>query len=327
MLRSFAILLVPLCWALAQSAPDSFPANHERGEAYLRKNELNAAVPWRRRAYEIDPRNYENAWDLAVACVQTKQLVEARRVIESLLKHQDRSELHNLLGDIEEAEGHMPEAVKQYETAARRDPAEKHVFDLATELLNHRGFEQAIQIFEFGTGKYPSSARLRVGLGIAYYSVGRYADAIDSLCKAVDLDPRDTRALDFLGRMQDAAPEMADAVRSRLARFAELYPDSAAANYYFALSLRGAGNDIRVEALLSKSIALDPSFADAHSQLGVFYQEQDQPAKAIREFEAAVKLRPGLKSAHYRLAGLYEAQGLRERARRELEIFRSLPSN
>jgi tetratricopeptide (TPR) repeat protein len=331
MLRNLAILLLPLLAAAQSSPKDSeqgtFRDNHDRGEAYIRKGDLNAAVPLLRSAYEIDPDNYENAWDLASACLQTKRLDEARSVVERLLKRENRSELHNLLGDIEEGSEHTVEAVKQYETAARSDPTEKNVFDLGTELLNHGGFSQALQIFGFGTGKYPASARMRVGLGIAYYSLGRYADAVETLCKAVDLDPRDTRALDFLGKMIDVAPEMADEARKRLARFTELYPDNAAANYYYALSLQGAGNVAKAEALLRRSIELDPGSADAHFHLGLLYQEHDESAKAIREFESAVKLRPDLKSAHYRLSRLYEAQGLPERARHELEVFRSLPAN
>jgi tetratricopeptide (TPR) repeat protein len=327
MLRSAAILLLSLISAAAQSSTDTFLENHNRGEQYIRKGDLNAAVPWLRRAYTIRPDNYDNAWDLATACLQIKRIDEARLVVERLLKREDRSELHNLLGDIEEASGHTVEAVKQYETAARSDPTEKNVFDLATELLNHSGFSQAVQIFEFGTGKYPSSARLRMGLGIAYYSIGRYREAVETLCKAVDLDPHDNRGLDFLGKMVDVSPEMAEDVRQRLARFVELYPDSAAANYYYALSLQAAGNSAKMETLLLKSVELDPRFADAHFHLGVLYQQESKPAKAIREFEAAVKLRPEIKAAHYRLSGLYQAQGLHEQARRELEIFRSLPAN
>jgi tetratricopeptide (TPR) repeat protein len=324
-IRNLASLLLPLLCAAAQSVPDTFRANHERGEASILAGDLNAALPWLRRAYAISPGNYENAWDLAMACVETKRLEEARRVVETLLKQGDRSELHNLLGEIEEGEGHVVEAVRQYETAARSDPTEKNVFDLGSVLLNNTGFQQAVQILEFGVQKYAASARLRVGLGIAYYSLSRYADAVETLCQAVDLNPRDTRALEFLGKMRDVAPDMAQEVRRRLGRFTELYPDNATANYYYALSLVDGEDDTGAEARLLKSIALDPQFAEAHFQLGVLYQKHDEATKAVRELEAAVKLRHGLKAAHYRLATLYKAQGFAERARRELEIFRALP--
>jgi tetratricopeptide (TPR) repeat protein len=310
MFRSLASLLLPLLCQAAQSVPDTFRASHERGEASIRKGDLKAGVAWLRQAYTIDPGNYENAWDLATACVETKRLEEARRIVEALLKQGDRSELHNLLGEIEEGEGHVVEAVRQFETAARSDPTEKNVFDLGSALLNSTGFQPA---------------RLRVGLGIAYYSLSRYADAVETLCQAVDLNPRDTRALEFLGKMRDVAPEMGQDVRRRLHRFAALYPDNAAASYYYGLSLLDADDEAGAEARLLKAVALDPSFAEAHFQLGVLYQKRDEATKAVRELEAAVQLRHGLKAAHYRLAALYNAQGLTERAQRELKIFRALP--
>src|SRR5690349_6713110 len=98
MLRSAAILLLSLVSAAAQSSTDTFLENHNRGEAYIRNGDLNAAVASLRRAYAIRPDNYDNAWDLATACLQIKRIDEARLVVESLLKQEDRSELHNLLG-------------------------------------------------------------------------------------------------------------------------------------------------------------------------------------------------------------------------------------
>ena len=318
----------------ARLNPQSFEASHRLGEFYIQRGELRNAVRYLGDAYRIDPENYDNAYDLALACLETSALDEARKVIASLLRRQDRSELHNLLGDVEEAAGHTLDAVKQYEAAARMDPSEKNVFDLGSDLLNHKGFQQALEIFEFGAGRYPRSAKMRVGAGIAEYSLGRYNQAVEALCAAVDLDPADTRALDFLGKMRDISPELAGEVTRRLARFVQLDPNNAAANYYYALSLRGraltggaGGHESKIEALLLRAIRLNPKLADAYYQLGLLYEDQKLDAKAIPEYEAAIRLRPDLKPAHYRLARLYAAAGQSQRAEKEFQIFRSLKDN
>ncbi len=290
----------------------------------MKRGDLPQAIPYLLRAFEIDPANYDNGYDLALACLETKDVEGARRVIESMLKLGDKSELHNLLGDVEEASGHTIQAVREYEIAARADPSEKNVFDLGTELLNHAGYQQAIQIFEFAAGRFPKSARFEVGLGVAYYSVGRYPEAVKSLCTAVDLDPADTRALEFLGKLIDVSPEMAEEVSRRLARFVQLYPGNASANYYYALSLRGRANPEQIEDLLRRAIKADAKMADAYYQLGILYQDQGETSSAIREYQKAVELRPGFKAAHYRLSSLYRSEGQEEGARKELEIFRSL---
>src|SRR5260370_22485783 len=215
--------------------PASFQANHALGEFYIQQHNLKAAIPYLEKARQIDPAHYENAYDLALAYLQTGMTAQSRELIAALLAQKDRAELHNLLADVEEHEGHVAAAAKQYETAARMDPTEKNLFDLGSDLLRHRGFEPALKVFVFATGRYPQSARLRVGLGIAHYSLGQYDDAVATLCQAVDLDPKDTKALDFLGKMYDVSPQFADEVTRRLAHIVQIHPDNAAANYYYAL--------------------------------------------------------------------------------------------
>jgi len=177
-----------------QFVRDPFPDN------IIPANRLDAKA-----ARQIDLSNYENAYDLALAYLQTGAIAKSREVISALLDRKDRAELHNLSGDVEEAEGHVQDAVKQYEIAARMDPTEKNLFDLGSHLLLHRGFEPALKVFAFATPRDPQSAKLRVGLGIAHYSLGQYDDAVETLCQAVDLDPKDTKALDFLGKMYDVS--------------------------------------------------------------------------------------------------------------------------
>jgi tetratricopeptide (TPR) repeat protein len=311
--------------------PESFQPNHLLGELYAHKNRLKDAVPYLRKAFEIDPANYDNAYDLALAYLETGATQSSREVIQILIQRQDKAELHNLLGDIEEKDGHVQQSAEQFEIAARMDPSEKNLFDLANELLLHRGFQPGLKVLDFATQKYPNSAKLRVALGVAHYSLGQYDQALEALCQAVDLDPKDTRALDFLGKMYDVAPEEADEVTRRLARFTREYPKNAAANYYYALSLRrrtteghSATVDREAERFLLRATKLSPEWADAHYQLGLLYEDESLQDNAIREYQVAVRLRPEVAKAHYRLARLYEKKGQRESAQAELHAFEAL---
>ncbi len=316
---------------MAIEQPQSFSANRRIAQFYLRENKVAESLPWLEKAHVADPANYDNCYDLALARFETKDISGARQLVEGLLKTQDRSELHNLLGDIEEASGNFDTAARQYEVAARMDPSEKNLFDLGDDLLRHRAYEQALTVFRYAAPLFPKSPRIQIGLGIALYSMSQYPAAVEALCHAVDLDPGDSRALSFLGGMYDVAPELSDEVTRRLARFAKLYPRNAAANYYYALSLRRrnltpglGGNEKTVEALLRTAVTLDPKFADGHFQLGLLYADEERTAEATRELETAARLNPRLKSAHYRLSQLYAQQGKTDLARRELEVYKSL---
>ncbi|HZT35741.1 MAG TPA: tetratricopeptide repeat protein [Nitrososphaera sp.] len=240
-----------------------------------------------------------------------------------LLQEQEGAEAHHSRGDLEERAGNFREAAKEYEIAARLDPSEKNLFDLGSELLKYHGYRQALQIFSYAVDKWPESAKLRVGLGVAQYSLGKYREAVETLCRAVDLDPKDTRALGFLGKMYNVAPELSQEVTKRLERFARLYPNNPAANYYYALSLRGH-SDKQAKALLLKSVTEDPAFAEAHYQLGLLDESDGLSATAIHEYEAAVRIRPDLAQARYHLARLYEKNGQPELARKEFRAFEAL---
>jgi tetratricopeptide (TPR) repeat protein len=311
---------------------DSYRANHNLGEFYAHRKNYSTAVVYLNKAYQIDPSNYENGYDLALSQLLAGDLSSARRVAMQLLSRQDRAELHNLIAAIEEASGNFREAAEEYQTAARMDPSPKNLFDFGTELLKYKGYRQALQIFTYAVNKYPESAQLRVGLGVAQYSLGSYRDAVETLCHAVDLDPKDARALEFLGKMYDVAPELSGDVTRRLKRFATLYPQNAAANYYYALALTNRalpGNPAhKAQAMefLKKATLDDPAFADAHYQLALAYDEAGMDVRAIEELKLSIKLRPSLKSAHYRLAQLYAKRGETALASREYAAVKSLNS-
>jgi len=292
---------------------------------------LVEAVSLLEQAYHADALNYAKGYDLALLYLQAGKTDKSRGLILQLLNRDDKAELHNLLADVEEAEGHVDAAAKQYEFAARLDPSEKHLLDLGSDLNLHRGYEPALKVFQFAVQLYPQSAKLRVGLGVAYYSLGQYDEAVEALCQAVDIDPKDTRALDFLGKMIETSPRNAEEVTKRLAGFVAIYPDNAAASYYYALSLRKGTpsaavneNESRAAEFLLRAIKLQPDFADAHYELGILYEEQGLRPAAMREYELAAQLRPAFAKAHYHLARLYQQSGRAALAKKEFQAFEAL---
>lgn len=316
--------------SLAQTGA-GFAENHDKGEFYIKNHDIASAIPFLQRAYDIDPNNEDNAYDLALAYLEQRLFNKSRALLTASLAAHNKAELHNLLGELENKEGHIEAAAEQYRTAARMDPSEKNLFDLGSHLLQYRGFEAAQTVFSYAVERYPNSAELNVGLGIADYSLGQYGQAIDQLCRAVDLDPADTRALQFLGKMYDVAPDKESEVTARLARFAHEYPNNAAANYYYAVSLRRRtdghmepGTEKKAQELLERAAKLNPGFADAHFELGLLYEDENDDAKATREYLSAIELQPKASKFHYRLARVYQRDGTSQLAAAEYRKFREL---
>ena len=312
-------------------APQDYEANHNLGELFARVNKVPEALPYLKKAQQLNRGSYDNGYDLALAYFLTGSLGDARELIHDLVGRKDTAELHNLLAEVEEKDGNFVSAVNEFETAAHMDPSEGNLFDWASELLVHRTLEPAIDVFHQGTERYPNSSRMAIGLGMAYYSLGKYDDAVKSLLRAADLDPSDPRGYPFLSRAFDSSPSQADEVVARFRRFTELQPKNGRAFYYYAVSLwkskreQDTNLDVsQIESLLKKAIALDPQLPEAHLQLANLYSDQKKYAEAIPEYLQARERNPDLADVHYRLAQAYVRTGEKDLAQQEFNVYQRL---
>ena len=311
--------------------PKDYDANHNLGEFYIQSGKIAQACPLLEEAQRINPSSYNNGYDLALAYFLTARLADARKLVQSILPIKNTGELHNLLGQIEEKDGQFIAAVNEFETAAHLDPSDDNLFDWGSELLLHRTYEPAIEVFQEATRRYPNSPRLMIGLGMALDLRGKYDEAVKALLAAADLDPADARCYLYLSKAYDSSPGQAGEVIQRFQRYAELKPNDALAQYYYALSLwKGkrvgdASLDLQaVESLLKKAIALDDKLSEAHVQLGNIYADQHEYEKSIPEYERALELDPNISDAHYRLGTDYVHVGQKDRAQKEFEVYQKL---
>jgi tetratricopeptide (TPR) repeat protein len=311
--------------------PGSFAANHSLGVFYLRTGRIATALPYLEKAQHANPASYDNGYDLALAYEEVGRLPEAQKQIQELLKQKNTAELHNLLAEVEEKAGNYVNAVNQYELAAHMDPSEPNIFDWGSEFLAHQTPNAAIVVFSEGVRRYPRSARLALGLGLAFYLRSRYDDAVKAFVRGIDLDPSDARPYYFLSKTYDRAPSQADEVVERFRRFAELRPRDAQAILYYAISLwKGRRPETspayldQVESLLKKVIALDPSSSDAHLQLGNLYSQRKRYTEAVPEYQEALRLSPDLYDAHFRLGQAYSHLGKKDLADKEFRVHKQL---
>jgi len=311
----------------AAREPGNFQFVSSLGEFYLHEGKWRESVRWLSKASALSTSNESIGYDLAFAFMQAGDLESARRQIDKMLLQKDDARLHLLLGEVEDRCTNYPEAAKEYHRAAEIDPSESNIFDLATFLLKHKkyvGFlDDSIKFFRYGVAQFPRSSKLMVGLGVALYAANEYDEAVGVLCAAVDMDPTDRRPIQFLGRAQRVSPELAEEVDRRLRDFAERYPENAATNYFYALSLweRGGGEEGRnlekIERLLRKAAMLSPEWYEPHYRLGVLWEAEKRYPDAIREMQNAVKIDPDFFPAHFQLAILYNRTGDKPRAAAE----------
>ena len=171
-------------------------------------------------------------------------------------------------------------------------------------------------------------AHQRADGGEAQIACGR---AVSAFLRACDLAPNDPRPFPFLAKAYNTSTAESREVSEHLERYVQIEPRNAQAHYYYAMSIwkgtreKSEQADLtQVESQLKTAAALDPSFPDAHVQLGNFYASEQNFPEAIAEYNQAITLQPESPEAHYRLAHVCVQTAEKECAAKELAIFERL---
>jgi tetratricopeptide (TPR) repeat protein len=251
---------------------------------------------------------------------------------EAIAREPTNAGLHHSLGDLEEKKGNALDAAREYQRAVELNPTENNLFDWGTELLIHRAAEQAVEVFAKGNRLFPQSSRMLLGLGAALYARGSYEEASRRLFEATDLNPVDYGPYLFLGRVLQG-PEVArlDGFVERLKRFANLQPEDALANYYYAVAIRRGWRGpqdrqtaAQAQSLLMKAVRVDPNLADAWYELGIVYSNLSDLPDAIAAYQRAIETGTQHQEAHYRLGQAYQRSGDAAKARSEFALYDQL---
>jgi tetratricopeptide (TPR) repeat protein len=324
----------------ADRKPGDFDTNHRLGTLLVKTGKPDEAILYLEHAAQLNPGNYANSYELALAYAAAGRYERARTDARTLLTGQEKAaqkgsqereaELHQLLGEVGEKLGNPLEAVREYQRAAELDPSEPNLFDWGADLLLHRALEPAIEVFTKGNRLFPRSVRMLVGLGVAWYARGAYDLAAQRLCEASDLNPDDAAPYLFMGKMESVEITESTCMAERLGRFATLQPNNALANYYYSLSLsrrthpEDTNQLAQLESLLQKAVRLDPKLDVAYLQLGILEGSRGDFAKAITAYQQAIAANPELEQAHYRLAQVYSRTGESSKAQAEILLYERL---
>jgi tetratricopeptide (TPR) repeat protein len=210
------------------------------------------------------------------------------------------------------------------------DPSEANIYALGMEFLRHWTFDAAIKEFTLGVQKFPDSERLHAGLGLAYYANVNYDQSISTLSNVVSSDPNDTFAAELLGRACTALAEGSNPGCAVLIHAAQIHPNDAVLATYAAASMlhkQGASSNLELaRQFLDRAIKQSPELAQAHFELGVLLQNQNQWKESIDPLQTAIRLKPDDAQAHYRLSRAYAHEQRLPDAQKEIALFKQYSS-
>lgn len=211
-------------------------------------------------------------------------------------------------------------AVQAAQEAMDLDPrSEPARIQLAQVFLTRNTPEAAYEILSDALPQFPHSALIRLGLGLALNGLQRYEEAIKVLKDCLRLQPDLSLAFDALGNAYLNSANFEGLMREAVA-YVRRNPEDFRGYYYQASSRQELGqNGEETEALVRRSLELNPRFAAAQLLLGRILLDSDRTEQAASTLEQAVRLREKYAPAHLYLAIAYRRLGRLDDARRESE--------
>ena len=339
------------------------------GSVYLANQQENEAIDELRTAARLSPGDERTRLALANALVQAGMFSEAEQALRQILDALPASgRAHYMLGRLYQRQGDYEKALRQFETTITFHPllglngiyqsmgamsAARQNFDAAIDAHSRRAdvhpndpdahqdlgdtylrlgrHDEALAEFAMTLMLATGRAGAYAGMAQVHLQEGRYADAVESSRRALDLDAdhrqaRYTLATSLLrvGRTGEGQKE--------LETFQHLQAEDAAAHAR-ELELGGlkreasessaSGDHEKAVALLRKALLLEPNLAVSHLNLGLALLYAGHPAEAIDRFKSAAALNAP-PDVHQHLAQAYAALGQDEDSRRELALYEQM---
>ena len=308
---------------------------HELANLYIElQPDLKKAAALEARYAEKTPED-RTAWRRVAALYLDAGLPEqAIAAGRQGLAHDASPELRTILGQAYMAVEDWDNAATQLRAALRPGHSDEEAhFRLAQMYMLRRDYPHAVEVLANARQMFGKSPQVELALGVCYYGLQRYGDAVDEFMKAIALAPDAPQAYVLLGRILEHAGDRLPEVMQRFVEFNESNPTNALGYMLHAKALlaRAGGAEQATEAeadqalgLLRKSLALTADGAEARYLTGCVLEGQRQYKAAAEELEKSIALHPQGSAAHQRLAQVYGQLGRAEDAARERELHRKL---
>lgn len=305
--------------------PNNADTQANLGIALMQEGQSSRAVDAFAIAAASRPNDADLLYNWAVALLAANQVPKAAEIAASIPGAESSSQVQSLLADIAEHTGNFKEAVAHYQSASNLDPSETNIYALGMEFVRHWTFEPAIKIFEYGLSRYPGSARLLSGRGIAVYANNDYASAAKIFSGLLEKSPDNSMYAEILGHSCNLMPDSSEGCET-LVDFALKHPGNASADTYAAAIVLHRSAEAKnldlAQTLLDHAIAANSKLPETYFQLGVLEQQRGKWEASKTALEQCLVLNSHLSRAHYRLGLAYSRLGDRDKARAEFDLQR-----
>ncbi len=262
-----------------------------------------------------DRVSYQNRVLLAELLYLEKEYSLCRDLLSELAADGAKDpDYFNLLGMVHGGLNQLPQAAQSVIRGIQLAPQRADlIFNLAGLYQKAGDNSSAVKVLKEALSQGKVSPQIHFAMGLSYFNMGKFSDAIESFQNSIKLDPDFQRAHFDMGRSLAKLGKIADALnayRSSLTINSDFYP----ARYEMALLLLGRQEISEAIQQLNEVVRLQPQHADGHYQLGKIFFQQGQTKAAAAELEKAVACNPDHDGANNTLARVYLRTGDRAKA-------------
>ena len=308
------------------------------------------------QALEVMPNYFDAIWGLGKFYELRKDWDKAIEYFEQCqtLRPEWTVYIQEGIGNAYEQMGQMEKAQTAFLKALQKEPKDNPNTDALYRIADHHkdkgALDKAITILQsirdLKGESYEPDFNNRVG--ILYYEVNDYANAIEYYQKAIAIVPEESVYFENIGLAYEGAQQLEEAEEA-YQKAVGIMPDSASANnrlgiflyrqkryeeavdYYskainlnpsyavyrnnIGLAYEYGGQIDKAELAYQKAIELDENNAQYHNDLGVFYNNQNRYEEAVEYYKKAIELDPNVALYKDNLGLAYERMGNQEQAK------------
>jgi tetratricopeptide (TPR) repeat protein len=284
--------------------------------ALARYDQYERAIPYFERVNAAYPDSYDAGFNLAICYVLTKQFPKAIETLNTIAARGHKTaELDNLLAEALEGNQQIQEAINALREATELDPHDENNYvDLATLCTNYDAYDLGLQIIDVGLHYHPQSDRLIFQRGVLEAMKNQFDLAEKDFQLASQLAPEKNLTYVALGVSYMQTGHIPDAIRSLRERIKDK-PNDPVLLYLLGDALIRSGTGpgdptfSEAEALLEKSVKLNPNLAASQVDLAKLYLKENRIEEARDHLERAKTIDPKDKTAYSQLAVVYRRSG------------------
>jgi tetratricopeptide (TPR) repeat protein len=190
--------------------------------------------------------------------------------------------------------------ISEAEAAASAHPSDSQILLRLVNLYDlHGDFKKSVPLLERLIVIQPHNLNPYRLLGIDRFRVGQPAQALEPLRTVLEVDPQDSEANFYLGLCY-LALDRDDEAGKAFDKVAAAAPAGADELYFLV-----KGYSRLSSAMLGRLAALDKDSYRMHEIRGEYFDLQNAPEQALKEYQTAVQQRPDLASLRYVLGNAY----------------------